>query len=176
MVAYTAVEKIGERAWRWKWTAGTGPYEAWLWGRLIQGNLTATEITLDGVGSDALEPPPLEVIDTGLSETAASSLHPPYVRLQWLGASGVEHYLVEESVAGVWSTVGVVVEDGTGLYSWESGVLVDGSTHAYRVVAVDSRGNRGLEVAATVDVICAPEPPRVQTSYAAGNVTIAARA
>jgi hypothetical protein len=169
MVVYTTIEKTGDTAWRWTWTAGTGPYDAYLYGRRIRFGLTETNLTLDSDDYSSTEPPPLEVVDRGASETATSTLYPPYAVLQWRGNTGCERYRIDRYTAGAWVEEASVAETGRGYYVYESAALTDGETHQFRVVALDDRGYEADPVAFSIDHICQPDPSAINLSYSQGT-------
>lgn len=107
-------------------------------------------------------PPPLEIMPVS-SGLAASEINPPFVQVQWYGDPTAVYYQVQELVSAVWTPVFEITEVGAPIYSWQSYLLADASTHQYQVVSFNSldQGSAGMQV--TVSVVTPPD--FVETDY-----------
>ena len=111
-----------------------------------------------GLGEGPIGEP---VGDAGLTST-----------LGWWSALGALYYTVEERTTGDWETKNQIDEDGSGYYTWQSGPLEDGATYHWRITAMGTNGNLGVAATVCRRVIRRPDAPRVEYSYAAGNITV----
>ena len=169
----TAITKVSGAGWQYTWTGGTAPYRLVKDGLPYRERYDLTDIILNG--TDTGEPPVLEVLDATETQSV-TELFPPYDLLQWRGNTVAVKYRVDQYVGAAWVELGIVKESGLGYYQYPTVVQADGATATYRVVAVDSEGNESDAAQLSRFTIRHPDPPRIAMTYAAGNVTVAARA
>jgi hypothetical protein len=181
-VAFTNIEKIGRRRWRWTWNPTDPPYRVVWRGLEIANRLTEGAFEYAGgavfvegayasLEADADEPPAIEVL--GASEgLAASEANPPYAVLQWRGYAWARFYRVEQKTGATWSKVADLPEDGRGYYPFASRALQDAALHEFRIVAYDARGQQSPPVPAAVFTCSHPEPPKYDPAYNASTRTL----
>lgn len=78
-------------------------------------------------------PPPLEI--TIGATLAPSEINKPFLQMQWYGETTASYYQVQEYLSGSWQTWYQIGEIGAPVYSWTTPLLVDETTHLYRVMA-----------------------------------------
>lgn len=126
--------------WKFEWpSTGATYYRIVLRGQVLAVVPNDTNGMLSysyaGVGFVAY-PPPLEVMEE--EAIAPSELNRPFITIQWYGDEDASYYIVEEYISGTWTTMFETAEAGAAFYSWSSPILVDESTHTYRVTAYNT--------------------------------------
>jgi len=170
----TSITKAGSYAWRYDYS-GTSPFDIYYNGEVIASQTTDTAIILNH--TDAYEPPALEIIDADDTDTPESVRYSPLFIGQFRGDPDMSYYLVEQYVDAAWTQIAQIPEDGLGGYrKFQSTALADVTTHSFRVTPYDADDNAGYPLQYDIFMIRNPEPPSVTVTYAAGTITIAARA
>lgn len=154
------------QGWQFQWPAtGAAYYRVILRGKQLD-LVTATDTGMqtyvyDGVGFLDY-PPPLEIVEE--TTQAASEINKPFLTIQWYGSTAATYYEVEEYVSSAWVVRFETAEVGATVYTWTSPLLVDGTTHLYRVTAYNSieQGSTPLEF--DISPVVTP-PDFVETLY-----------
>jgi hypothetical protein len=167
--------RTGTYAVRYDWT-GTAPFDVWQDGIRVLSGTTLTTYTAQTTDGTSNPLPAVEITDVTDTALAESERFSPRVKFQWRGQSDASYYRIQQYLDSEWTSIGMVKENGTGYYSWESTAQTDGSSAQFRVVPYDTRGYDGLPLTITHAVVCNPAPPAVSYSYSAGTglLTIAA--
>ena len=170
MKTFTSITKTGSGAWTYTWT-GTGPYRVAVDQQVLEEMWPLTSYTVNG--SDAEEPPVLEVCEQG--ETLTSEAYPRRPTMQWFGNPRATSYNIYVDAA-YWDTV---PEDGRGYYQY-SGFTDegDGAEIDATLVQVDANGNESAAVAFQWLSFRYPDAPLVTYTYASvtGTFTSSERA
>jgi hypothetical protein len=170
ITVYPSIVRNEDGTWTLTW-AGSGPFEIWLDGDLLESGYTSTTYTYTG-GVYIDDAPPIEVVESG--GTAFNSLHPPMVQVQWRGLAGADGYVIEK-LDGTWGVVANFVEDGSGYYRWTDSEEADSTTHEYRVTGVRAGGGDGTPIAFDIFLVRNPRPPAVVvTINTSGDVVVSA--
>ena len=175
---YPTTTKQGSAQWVLDWTAqGTGPYEVWLDGDLIDvvlaGEYTYTYAglntqTLDDSYKDTA--PPIEIFDTNESGTALSYQYPAYVFLQWHRVEDASYYSVEEYSGGSWSEVTQMPHlDTIGYYQHHSDTRADKNAGQFRVSAYDAKAKTRTPVEFDFVIRTMPSTPSWTIAWNAGT-------
>ena len=146
------------------WTlGGTGARTVYAWFRDAYGTTTASAAT-DSIVVDSTVP---------TNGTVAASASSRTVNLSWSGyadaTSGVAAYKVVRAVTTAPSSCGagtVITASTTSTSLTDTASLVDGTTYAYRVCAIDGAGN--VSTGTTTTAI-----PRPETDAPVGTITLA---
>lgn len=144
--------------WQFQWpSTGAAFYRIVLRGRQIaivpdntNGLMT---YNYDGFGFTTY-PPPLEIMEE--NTVAPSELNRPFITIQWYGQAAVSYYLLQENISGTWTTMFEIGEIGAFIYSWSSMLLVDESTHTYRVIAYNVIGQPSDAMAFDITPVVMP--------------------
>lgn len=129
-IQFTIIEQLQDGNWHFVWPDTAPAYKVVLAGR-IQGIVTTNEFTFSGLGYSDF-PSPIEVILSSL--TTETETDPPFVRIQWYGDPAVFAYSVQKYNGTDWDEVFQIGEIGSGVYTYESPALADGSIHLYQVI------------------------------------------
>ena len=172
----SSVEKIGTKTYRYNWTdpGGASYYHVHIAGAApVYTELLTYTIS----SSDALEPPPVEIIADVDTNEALNVTHPSTAVIQWRGDTEADRYKVQEKVASVWTTRRQIRETTEGYYKYETAALADVTTHNWQVIPLDSEGTEGNPLTIDVVMVRHPPVPSISGSYAVGtgNLTISAR-
>lgn len=170
-VTFTSRTRVGRNAWRLTWSSDAAAgtlFRVVVNGREVAGtrlNHHTVELADD---ESAL----VEVLDDDLPATLG---HSPRLQLEWAAVAGTREYLVEQSIAAVWTQVARVRQDHQTRIRWLSGPLADVTSHSFRVSAVGESNNTASPVTVTREIVRHPDPPRVTLTGNVGRtVTIAA--
>jgi len=172
ITSFTATP-LGGGAWRLAWVSSVVGATFYLYRDGVLVLTTRLTSTVVAVGGS--ESPVYEVLDDAAERPAAA--HPPYAVLAWYASPAAAEYRVEELLAGEWTERTVVPDDGSGYFTWRSGVLADGQTHQFRVTPIGDNGNTGTAKSWSLLMVRVPDVPLVTYTYngaGAGTVTIAA--
>ena len=175
MASFSAVEYAGGASWKFT-PSGTAPFDYYLDGKLVFPQSSNTYEFINSPTGSATEPPPMEVVDANDTDLPASTDYPPFLAIQWRGVALARYYIVEQSVAAVWTQRARVVENGAGYYQHRTNRLADKTSHLWRVTAIDSEGYSSQVKAYTITIACHPQPPGIVLTYASGtgNATVSA--
>jgi len=171
----TSITKTGYSSWLFTWT-GTEPFYVWRDGVLVLDGVSDTETIIEG--TDAEEPPAIQVLDSTETDDPLTVAYPPFGLLQWRGDAAVSYYRVDRYVGAAWVTYITVGESGDGgYYSAKTPALVDAVAAQWRIIAVDSVGNESEPLPFTFSITKHPDPPVIDMSYSDGTglLTIEAR-
>lgn len=169
------VARMAEGGWRFTWDPGTGPYEVWLDGVLLD---TVDDEEYEFVAftnpDQELVPPALNIVDTGVtSSVAEGSLYTPFAILQWRGVQTAFAYLIQQYISGTWTTIQTLLESATGYYRWQSEGLDDVAVTQFRVKATDALGNAdGAVLPFNIDVVRNPAPPDIVISIGTSGTVV----
>ncbi len=156
--------------WTVSWPdAGADYYRVVLWGEEL-ARVVGTSYRWDGQGV----PPPLEVVPAG--DLALSEVYSPRPPIQWY-AGDAESWTVQE-LLGSWRPVATLRPGGLWFTGYRTPRLVDGSSHSYRVFALNGYGNASPAETYSVLVVCPPEPPdgTITVSYDEGSGSVVVEA
>ncbi len=162
-----SIEKAGSASWLHT-LAGTANYEIYKDGAVYDDNWADTEIIIedDNTTPDLEEPPQIEVLDSTDTATPQQLLYPPNLELQWHRVTGAGVYVIERYISAAWTEIARVGADDYAEYlRYRTGVLADGTTHQFRVKAIDERGYSSDYVAFSVFQVCTPDVPRITATY-----------
>ena len=177
MATFSDITRVGGSAWKFT-PVGTAPFNYYLRGKLIIPLSLATSVVVNHPEGSTTEPPALEVIDSTETDLPDSTQYPGYLTIQWEQVDEAEYYLVQRTESAAWVDKAQVRESGLGYYKHTTGTIPDGSSEAWRVVAVDSDGNDSEALSMTFTMICHPDPPDIELSYelitGVGYVTVSA--
>ncbi len=136
MIAITSIIKQPDNSWRFQWTGAdpSGPYKVVLSGEVLTITSHNT-FTYDGVGYFDY-PPPLEIVLA--TDFADTENNPPFVLIQWYTDEFAANYEVQLYVTPIWSPIFDIAEIGSQVYTYSTGLLVDGVYNRYQVVAYNS--------------------------------------
>lgn len=89
-------------------------------------------------------PPPLEIVE--YPTQAPSEINQPFLLIQWYAVEDAAYYQVQELVSSSWVTLFEILEIGSTLYSYQTALLEDETTHNYRVIVFNEldQGSSGL--------------------------------
>jgi len=158
---------------RFSWTSNLDDPTFWVYRNGVLATVTkATSVTWS---VDPAEELVVEVLDDANAKPARS--FPGRFTLHWQGTAGVDHYRIEESVSGVWTTRGRVADIGQNYFRWVSRWLEDETTHQFRIIPVGTNKNEGTPKTFSALMVRNPDVPDVNWSYDAGTkkVTISAK-
>lgn len=162
----------GAIAWQGTWE-GTGPFEIWREGRLIE----STDGTSYFVEDEAWEdfPPPIEVVDTDTADVASGGLHPPFAVLRWWGQPGVfDYYLIKRWNGSAFAQAAVKGEHERGYHRWEGEAVEKPTAELYQVIGVDTDGTESDPLPFSFYVKGIPGRPTQSLSYDAGTGEVTA--
>ncbi len=128
----------------------------------------SSEITIN-VGAG--ESPFLEILDKDC--LVPSIAFPGHCVLNWLSIGSAVSYLIQQ-YNGTWVTQATIKDDGSGVFNWSSGWLVDESVNQFRVVPVDSSGNQGTPLTFNFFMVRHPDPPNTTITFSTGQFTLTA--
>lgn len=171
MIENLAAEQISRFAFRLTWTSTLGAgttFYVYLDGQPV-GETQVAEWLLSVAEGEA---PVVEVLDDPAQ--APEPGFPGYLLITWYAVAGAERYLVQENVAGTWTTRSTVIEDGRGYYLVATRFLEDSTVHSFRVLPRGTNENNGVAAALTCLMVRHPDPPDVRFAYSSstGAVTI----
>lgn len=114
----------------------------------------------------------LEALDDAATEPAGA--YGGRARIEWMGATGVGYYSVEEYVSGTWQERARISNRVGQQLVYRTPVLTDGSTAQWRVTGYDAAGVGGTPAAYTFAVVRWPDIPEVAGTYdsGTGDITI----
>ena len=172
MIINLRAEQISASAFllRWDSTVEGATFYVYRDGEL----LATTSLNEWLVTVEAGEAPVFDVLDDAAASPEPA--FPGYLVLTWYAVAGAHRYLVQEDVAGTWTTFKTVLEDGSGYYLVSTRFLEDATVHTFRVLPVGTNENDGTAATLICLMVRNPDPPDVSFSYDSGTgaVTIAA--
>lgn len=131
-----------------------------------EGRLLAAWTSPDGAGVlDVVVPegesPFLEVLDN--ADAIPAIAFPGRFTLVWdrTESSDRYSYAIEQYSDGAWTTLDTILDDGRLAYWWQTGWLADCTVHNFRIVPIDTAGNRGSEINYAVEMVRHPDVPNV---------------
>lgn len=174
-IAFTTVEKVGYQKWKFSWAATTSPYRIYADGVLVD-TITDAEYEYEQTGFTNVQPN-VQVLDANDTDPSDIVAYPWRISMQWRWVEEAESYQVDEYDSGTWKKRGVVREDDSGYYTFESPSLEDVTSSQWRVRAIDAYGNYSSALSFEFFIARNPDPPDVDLSYSndTGNVTISER-
>ena len=165
MLSIVSIERTSKGSWIFIWV-GTGPFEIWLDGILIE---ETSELEYEFLQSGyPVFPPPLEIVEAD----SESEDNPPFLIIQWRGNQYASAYLVEQYVDGEWVERKFLTEVKAGYYQVQTGPLADQELSQWRVRAVDAYGNYGPPLELSKEITRNPPQPSVIIDFASGKVTV----
>lgn len=169
MIVFNSIQNIGINQWQFSWS-GTAPFRVYLDG-VYFGETSSTSLSIS-YRKNGDEAPALEIYDSTDSTVAQNTLYPSRMNLQWRGISGVFYYRIDQYVDSEWTEIDRIPHSGEGYYLYLTEKLADETEHQFRIVAVTNDGGESLPLSFPGFIIKNPDPPQVNFSYAAGQLTI----
>ena len=156
---------VGGGVWEFRWSSDLAAPTFWLYRNgVLLGTTTNTSTRLRVVAGQTVA---FEVFDAQPARTPIQ--FPGEIILQWRAVADAVHYRVEEDVATVWTLRATILEDGSGLYDWQSGPLDDVTSYDFRVRAVDAHAMQGTALALSVFMVRYPDVPAFTSAYDSGT-------
>lgn len=103
-----------------------------------------------------------------------SEINKPYLLLQWYRVENARVYEIRKWDGSEWVRYAILEENGSWVYSLETGNLEDETLHQFRVVAIDllEQESDPLEFRAFVVRPPTLDPATVSLTYTEPNITI----
>lgn len=170
-IPITSVVQNSNQSWTFTWAnSGQAYSRVVLWGIQL---LKTTNFTYTWSGFEyTTYPPPLEIAYE--DQQVLSEQFLPYLVMQWYGEQTAATYVVQENLAGTWTTIQTLLETGQWIYTFITPILTDETTYSYRVIALDDVGDESVPRGYNIYVVCPPLPTdgKVMVSYNQGTTSI----